>query len=206
LEFERKYPQQFEAVFGTEASQLRDILHQPLQDQLSFARSLNDPQNHIIEPWLSHFRQLAASDEFKHIQLRYVRKRMDVAVKQARQLGLRSERALALLFDIVTQHGGGWMDSYRCYECDKQTRRARIDQRLTELRQQGQEPTEQQMIMVIADVIVETAAPRWREKVRRRRMTIVEGRGTVHGHKFDLEREYGLTDQPWEKEAEPVAP
>jgi hypothetical protein len=61
----------------------------------------------------------------------------------------------------------------------------------------GRPPTEREFLKIIANVIADTVNPRWSEDVRRRRMTIVRGRGRVHGQNRDLGREFGLTDQPF---------
>src|SRR5215204_405671 len=75
----------------------------------------SDPGHpHIQERWASYFRRLGEDPPFQRIQLRHVRPRMNTAADYARQFGLRSERGLAFMFDVVTQHGGGWLDSRRC--------------------------------------------------------------------------------------------
>jgi len=105
---------------------------------------------------------------------------MNTAADYARQFGLRSERGLAFMFDVVTQHGGGWLDSRRCQGCDSQTRHARIEQRRAELeRRVGSPPTERQLLELIANVIAETIGTRWRQDVLQRRMTIVDGQDTA---------------------------
>jgi hypothetical protein len=194
LEFARDNPAQFAAIFGPHATQLLQMLSQPRAEQLRFARSINDDRNRIIEPWASYFRRLREEPAFQQIQLRHVRPRMNSAINYARQLRLRSERGLALMFDNVTQNGPAWLQ--------RAGRAARIQQRVADFQQrQGRPPQEREFLAIIANVVADTVDPRWRENVRRRRMTIVEGRGRVHGHDFDLEREFGLTDQPWETTA-----
>jgi hypothetical protein len=209
-EFAQGHPQRFDAIFGTDAARLRQVLGQPRAEQLAWVRSINDYANpkspRIKEPWASYFRQLAQEPAFRQIQLKHVRPQMKSATDYARRLGLRSERGLALMFDVVTQHGGGWLDSKRCHTCGTQTRRARIEQRRSELERQAGSPSEKQLLGLITNVIAETIGPRWRQDVLRRRMTIVDGQGTVHGHRFDLARDFGLTDRPWEEAATSVRP
>jgi hypothetical protein len=191
LEFARNYPQRFEAIFGLHTAQLRQILRQPRAEQLRFAQSINNAQNRIIEPWVGYFGQLAQDPAFQRIQIRHARQRLNVAAGYARQFGLRSERALALMFDNVTQNGPAWLQ--------RSNRAHLIEQRRAELeRQFGRRLTEREVLEIIANVVADTVRPEYREYVRRRRMTIVTGRGLVHRRQFDLERDFGLTDQPWE--------
>src|SRR5439155_21638336 len=115
-------------------------------------------------------------------------------------------------FDIVTQHGAAWLDNTRCHGCAMQTRRARITERVSALALQ-RPVREADRLAIIAEVVSETSAPRWQQDVRRRRLTIVSGRGMVHGRAFELERDFGLTDRSWESsgpldppQSTPVAP
>lgn len=94
------------------------------------------------------------------------------------------------MFDIVTQHGGAWPQ--------KRNRRELIERRRAALeRELGRPLNEPELMRVIVDTIVATVAERWREQVRRRRMTILEGQGTVHGQQFDLARDFGIGDGPF---------
>ncbi len=198
-EFARDHAQHFDAIFGTDAARLRQVLTQNRDEQMRFIGSINDSRNHIIEPWAGYFRALADEPTFQQIQIAQVRPRMRAAERYARQFGLRSERGLAFMFDVVTAHGGGWLDNRRCHGCNNQTRHARIDARRAELEQQQGHPSdERQLLEIIANVLADTVNPRWRNNVLRRRMTIAAGRGKVHGHDFDLAREFGLGDAPWE--------
>jgi hypothetical protein len=187
--FERGHAAAFDAVFGADAAAVREMLGQPRERQLAWARSINDysnPRRPQVQPrWREHFIRLGADAAFQAIQLNAVRPRMDRAVAYARTYGLTSERGLALLFDIVTQHGAAWPQ--------KRNRRELIERRRAAFeREQGRAPNEQELMRIIVDVIVATVAERWRENVRRRRMTILDGRGTVHGHEFDLARDFGI--------------
>ncbi|XHX78704.1 MAG: DUF2272 domain-containing protein [Stenomitos frigidus ULC029] len=196
LEFAQTHPQRFTAVFGADTTRLRQILHQPKAAQLAFARSINNTKNRIIEPWSSYFRKLEADSAFQQIQLNHVRPRLKSAANYAQKFQLRSERAFALMFDIVTQSGSAWLTCKR-EVCQKRARL--IDQRRTTLQQQlGRSLTERELLTIIANVVADTSLPKWREDVRKRKLTIVNGVGTVHGRAFDLTRNFGLTDQPWQ--------
>lgn len=220
-EFAQRHSQRFDAVFGAHASQLRQILQQfrrlnktkdksertrIMAEQMRFAISINHPNCQpkqkssrkfcqLVEPWATYFRKLEADSAFQQIQLRQVRNRMNVAIKYAGQFGLRSERGLALMFDIVTQAGSAWLT---CSKTVCKKRAAIIEQGRATLQQRlGRSPTEREMLTLIANVVADTSLPEWREKVRVRKMTIVNGHGKVHGRQFDLARDFGLSDQPW---------
>ena len=190
LEFAQRHSQRFNTIFGSDASRFLQVLQRSRQEQMRFARSINDSRKRIVEPWASRFGQLANDPLFQRIQLRHVRRSMNFAVNHARQLGLRSERGLALMFDNVTQNGAAWLQ--------RRNRAARIQQRRTAFQQRMRRtPTEREFLEIIANVIADTVNPRWSADVRRRRMTVVQGRGRVHGRNHDLGREFGLTDQPF---------
>ncbi|OUL28941.1 hypothetical protein BV378_07000 [Nostoc sp. RF31YmG] len=213
-QFAQRHPQRFDAVFGADASQVRQMLEQfhkarnesaqkrIIAEQMRFAISINDrrcnPENRrthkfckLVEPWATYFRRLEADSAFQQIQLQKVRKSMKRAVEYARQFGLRSERGLALMFDIVTGSGGAWLT--------KKSRAKLIEQGRAKLQQQlGRSLTEREILTIVANVIADTSLPKYREKVRVRKMTIVNGFGTVHGTQYDLARDFGLTDQPWQ--------
>jgi hypothetical protein len=210
-EFAQRHPKNFDAVFSRDAPQLRQMLEQfhkarnpseqkrIIAEQMRFASSINDrrcdPGNErthkfckLVEPWASYFRRLEADSAFQQIQLRRVRKSMNVAVKYARQFGLRSERGFALMFDIVTQSGAGWLT---CKKPACKKRAPMIEQQRTAKQQQlGRSLTEREMLTIIANVVADTSLPKWRERVRIRKMSIVQGSGKV--------KQFGLTDRPWE--------
>jgi LAS superfamily LD-carboxypeptidase LdcB len=196
--FAREHPDRFAAAFGAEADELRAVLREQRPRQLAWARGINtgDRRQPIREPWSSHFRRLGEDAAFQRIQLRAVRPRMDAARRYGRHFGLTTERGLALMFDIVTQQGAYWITCKR----ERCVRRARLiqERRDAEARRLGRELSELELMAIIANVVGDVALERWREKVRDRKMMIVRGRGRVHGHEFDLARDFGLTDGAWD--------
>jgi hypothetical protein len=96
--------------------------------------------------------------------------------------GLSSERALALMFDIKVQNGSIG-DIVR-------------EQILTEIgRLDGSlawDQSEIERMRIIANRRAEAANPQWIEDVRRRKLTIANGEGWLHGRYYDLAEGYGL--------------
>jgi N-acetylmuramidase len=197
-EFAQRHPDRFDAVFGEQAGQLRDVLRRGRSDRaarMRWAVSINDARNRIVEPWRSSFGRLEADPAFQAIELRHVRRRFESAARYARRYGLRTERGFVLMFDIVTQQGPAGLDVYG--------RAARIRSGVERL---GPNPSETAILEVIANVVADTSLPRWRENVRRRKLTIVRGVGVVHGSRRDLGQEFGLSNAPWQPSAGGAAP
>lgn len=199
--FIARFPARFNAIFGADAARLQALLDPHRHhDLMNFASLINDAHNHIVEPWLTRFTQLAEDPDFRQIQLDAVRPVMDAAEHIAAILCLGTERGLALSFDIATQQGSSWLNveigrtaTHRGRTRDAMLR-SRLIQRQTQL---GHALTNGERLAVIANLVADTVLQRFREDVRRRKMTIVRGTGTVHGTQFDLGRQFGLTDQAW---------
>jgi len=52
---------------------------------------------------------------------------------------------------------------------------------------------EEAKLRIIANRRADAAKAEWREDVRKRKLTIAEGRGTVHGRFYDLEGQFGIS-------------
>ena len=187
-EFMRNFPARFTAVFGAEAPRLRAVLAQPLAQPMQFARSINDASNNIMQPWAAHFQALGAEPDFQAIEIRVTRKRMDRALEYVRRFNLCSERSLALMFDIVTQAG----DSWRCVK-----RRERlINADITAQQQRAARVlTENEVLRLIAEVVIRTSRPQFQADVRARKMAIINGQGLVHRSQVNVDGTFGISDQ-----------
>lgn len=58
---------------------------------------------------------------------------------------------------------------------------------------------EVERMRIIARRRAEVANSRWVQDVLRRKMTIAEGEGVVHGKKYVLARDFDITLRPWDK-------
>lgn len=173
---------------------LADIFHERLpvleaalsasrEEQLTFARSIQDPRDQVLEPWRGMFKSLCRLPEFQDIQARHAARTMDRARSLAHAFELRSTRGLALMFDIVTQNGSiGPVVA------------ARIRQDYAalppELDNSGREVEKMRSVALRRSA---AANPRWADDVRIRKLCIAEGHGRVHGIDYDLEAQFGLT-------------
>ncbi len=150
---------------------------------MSFAQSVQHPVRHTIsEPWGGMFRALGRTDEFQAIQRAAADKLFKAAQKLAGDYGLRSERAVALMFDIKTQNGSistlvkaQILADFAALPADLPEEKAEVEK-----------------MRIVANRRADAANPRWAEDVRARKLCIANGGGVVHGVHYDLEGQFGI--------------
>ena len=177
-----EHPGIVETIFHDRTPELRAVLVSPRAEQLAWARSLQDGRHRIDEPWRGNLKTLARREEFQRLQERAAGHLLGQARRLCTTYQVRSQRALALMFDIVVQNGGiGPLVG------------ARIARDLARLGVPG----EVARLRVVAIRRAEAVNPRWIDDVRARKLTIAEGRGVVHGRRYDLARDYAITLSPF---------
>lgn len=170
-----------DSIFHEQAPVLAAVLKASREDQLKFARTIQHPVRHAVnEPWAGMFRALGRSAEFQAIETEAAAELFAGAKKDCRIFGLKSERALALLFDIRVQNGG-----------IGPVTRARILADFESLPTAAPE-LEVLKMRIIANRRAEGAKPEWVNDVRTRKLCIANGEGVVHGVHYDLEAQFGL--------------
>jgi hypothetical protein len=102
----------------------------------------------------------------------------------AARFGLRTERGLALMYDVVVQNGTIVAKTATAI------RAARAEQE----RALGRALTEREFLEIMAVAVADAAIPRWRADVLARKMCIVHGAGIVHGSRVNLDARIGLSD------------
>jgi hypothetical protein len=170
-------------IFHTEYEILVQILESDYEEQMEWARSIQDPVRHFIyEPWRGLFKALGRTKDYQEIQVRYTKEYYRLAQSWLESYGLWSERAEALLFDIRVQNGS--IQSYV---------KAQILRDFEELGQ-GLDKNDEEIakLRIIANRRAEASNPRWVEDVRRRKLCIANGEGVVHGNHYHLESQYGI--------------
>ncbi|MCA1634398.1 MAG: hypothetical protein LC802_12065, partial [Acidobacteria bacterium] len=164
-EFIHDHPAAFAAVFGPDAARFQEMVLatkpdpqnpkrqvRDLDRQMEFAGNvLNDANNKIREPWRGYFNQLEANPDFRRIQVKAVRKAAERARSWCRYFDLKTERSFAFMFDLVSSHGGGWLNAdkfkgkrrklLRAMLEDKKTQVGRAE--LTEIEKEAQEDAEE---------------------------------------------------------------
>jgi hypothetical protein len=170
------------AIFGAHCDEFRAVLASSHDEQMRWARSIQTPKFQLIEPWQGFFKALGRREEFQAIELDAARGRYDAALEMCQQFGLKSERGVALMFDIRVQNGS-----------ISDVVRAQIE---ADIRRLPTAPAtaadEQPVLEIVANRRAEAARPEFVEDVRRRKLTIARGSGMVHGARYDLEAQYGI--------------
>jgi len=181
---DKSHPDVVENVFGPHADELRAMIASSHDDQLTWARSIQDRQRFIlIEPWRGLLKSLGRSDEFQAIEVDAARQIYQDALEWCREYEVQSERAVALMFDIRVQNGS-----------ISNITRSQIQRDFAMFETGGDaDALEVGRLRVIANRRAEAASPRWVEDVRLRKLTIANGVGTVHGAHYELETQYGIS-------------
>jgi peptidoglycan hydrolase-like protein with peptidoglycan-binding domain len=171
-----------DSIFGSKAEELRSVLAAPLQDQLDWALSIQTSRFVLIEPWLGYFKTLGRTQAFIDIEVAAVNGLIERARRLCATYNVGSQRALALMFDIITQNGG-----------ISAPVTASINQDIKELSGQlSASDAEVAKLRIIANRRADAATAQWREDVRTRKLTIANGSGTVHGRSYNLADQYGI--------------
>lgn len=153
------------------------------EELMSFARSIQHPVRHtVFEPWRGYAKALGRTQEFQQIQVKHANGMFQRALAMCREYDLWSERAVALMFDIVTQNGS-------IKATTKAQIRADIKTLPTSL---SDEEREVRKLEIVANRRAEAANPRWVDDVRRRKLCIARGEGVVHGIHYNLEDQFGI--------------
>lgn len=180
------------AVFQSRLPVLQAALAADGDELMHFARSIQDPIRHNLnEPWGGMFKSLGRTPECQTMQVEHARNVFDRAVALAKQYGLWSERAVALMFDILTQNG-----SIR--DVTRAQILADFEAIPADLAREGQEV---ERMEIVAHRRAEACNPTWVEDVRSRKLCIARGSGLVHGVRYDVGMQFGVGLVPAWREA-----
>jgi len=147
--------------------------------QIAWADSIQDPARHTVkEPWRSAFRKLASLPAFQGIMMEATLPLFDRAVGLANDYGFRSERGLALMFDTVVNAGGVSSRAGSAYREAVQAKQQQL----------GRPPEEVDRMVLLAESRAAATGAAFRKYVLGRALTIAQGRGTVGGIMYDLEK------------------
>lgn len=181
------HPRDVKAIFREHADELAAMLRAPRDEQLAFARSIQHPVKHFVhEPWRGMFRALGRTAAFQEVQLDHATALFQAAAKLCQELGLGSERAFALLFDVVVQNGS-----------ISPLVKARIRAAYAGLpRDLAADALEVARMRIVANLRADASNPRWIEDVRARKLCCANGTGVVHGIPYDLEAQFAIRLAP----------
>ena len=147
------------------------------EEAVNWSKQRQDQDNVLFDHWKRVFSNLGESKKFQAVQRKYAKYYMDKAKSYMKELGLNTDRALCLLFDICVQMGSikqASMDRYR----------AEIS---------SSKMNEKQMLQALARSVAPQAGA-WSSDVLSRKMAIASGSGVVHGEKLNLDAIFGLND------------
>ena len=168
-----------ESIFHESAGTLKALGTAALPDQLAFARSIQT-KGQVNEPWKGMLLALGRTPEFQAVQANVADSFYTQALGFCSEFGLTSERAVALMFDIVTQNHSisglvraSIFADLSCLPTDSDTEVARM--------------------VIVANRRAEAASTAYIDDVRTRKLTIANGTGTVHGVFYDLADMFGIT-------------
>lgn len=186
-EMDQTHPEILKEIYDEHYPVLQAMLRAEREEQLAWARSIQDQRRFVIdEPWRGLFKTLGRREECQDIQVKFADQLYRIALALCEEYDVRSERAVALMFDITVQNGS-----------ISKLVKAQIEQDVGRLEPVGDWDIEEvARLRIIANRRAEAADPRWVEDVRVRKLTIANGAGTIHGNYYNLEDQYGIRLKP----------
>ena len=176
----RNHAHCIDKAFGGLAAALREMLVADRQRQMDWARSisLGTQRYKIVSDWAAAFEALGDFPEVQALQMQRVERYWAIAVRDFEMFELKTERGMALCFDVAVQNGG--VDATErddvAWEEDKKPGLAERDR-----------------LVLIGTVVADHSLAKWREAVRRRKLAIATGEGMVNGSGYAL-RGWGIED------------
>jgi hypothetical protein len=185
---EQQYPNLVGEVFHEHATEWRAVLKKPKTQQLAWAKSIQTPKNQLFDPWKGLFKAIGQRQECQEVECDFVKDVFNKALQLCITYKLRSERAVALFFDIITQNGSIDPAVQQLIEKDFKNHPATGSIEVDEPIQ----------LAIVANRRADAANPKWQEDVRKRKLTIANGQGVVHGSHYNLAEQYAIKLVPAE--------
>jgi hypothetical protein len=181
-----KYVDVSQAIFHEHFDAVKALGSDSIADQLTFCRSIQ-VKGQLRDPWLGMLLTLGRSAECQSVQAEQASAVFGQALEYCVDLKVNSERAVALLFDIVTQNGSIGPSVKALIQADFA--------KLAPADEVGR-------LRVIANRVAENARPQYVEDVRTRKLAVANGGGTVHGIVYDLADMFCITLGPFSSDGE----
>jgi len=182
----KTYPTVIRNIFKQRYVSLMKAMSMKSKTSVRWATSIQSRKHRIKEPWKQNFIKLGQTDEYQSLQAMAARRLFNSALQLCKQYKIYSQRAAALMFDIKVQNGS-----------IKQSIRQKIFRDIRGLpKVLSRKAFEEANLTIIANRRAEGCNKRWVEDVRRRKLCIATGKGTVHGLTYDLKRQFGISLKP----------
>jgi hypothetical protein len=185
-EMNSAHPDLMNRAFGDGYDQVAGMLATPRSRQMAWSRSIQTTRHTLQDPWGQRFHDLGQTAEFQAIAMRHAAVLYEGATSLCSTLGLKSQRAVAMLFDIKVQNGGIGPVALTL-----------IDRDFAMLAPGDPDVLETAKMRKIGNRVADASNVRWREDVRSRKLAIANGTGVVHGVHFDLAAQFALTLGAW---------
>ena len=179
----QSYPDLILSAFGSDAATIMDITDPRTSnaEKTAWANGISRGSHNydVSDPWKTYFHDLGTYREVQRIQIDRARSSYwTIAVRDSGALGLTEELDYLLLYDTAVQNGG-------------MSRKGRTQAVLNQFAQQNPN-TARAKRLIVANVVADTSSS-FQEDVLKRKTTIADGKGTVHGGQYDL-ADWGFLD------------
>src|SRR2546425_12735507 len=104
-EMDQSHPDILKQIFDEQYLELQAMLQGGRDEQLTWARSIQNARHVLDEPWQGKFKTLGRQKAFQDIQVEFATRLYEEALGLCTAYGLSSARAAALMFDIKVQNG-----------------------------------------------------------------------------------------------------
>lgn len=181
LEMKQKHLALLKEILGDHFDEFAELLASDQEEQMEWAHSIQGTNHKVSEPWRGLFKTLGRQKEFQDIQVASAKAKFEKAKQLCTTFQVRSERAVAQMFDIVVQNGS-----------INNTVKSQILQDYQGITATEPLKIEVARMRIIAQRRAATVNPKFRADVLSRKLTIANGSGIVHGSQFNLEEDYGI--------------
>ncbi|MBF0539819.1 MAG: peptidoglycan-binding protein [Nitrospirae bacterium] len=182
-----KHRDRMQEIFHQHLPALEAALDSTKEKLMEFALSIQYQDQHkgyvINEPWKGMFIALGRNPECQAIQKRLAQVRFNEALIWCKTYQLWSERAAALMFDIVVQNGS----------ISGATQAAILGEFSRLPKDLSKDDLEVHKMVIIANLKAEASKKEYIEDVRKRKLCIANGKGVVHGNSYDLEGQFFIS-------------
>jgi hypothetical protein len=179
-----KYVDVSQAIFHEHFDDVKALGSEVVAEQLAFCRSIQ-VKGQVRDPWLGMLVTLGRTPECQSVQAGQASGVYSRALDYCQEFHLTSERAVALLFDIVTQNGSIGAEAKALMEADF----AKLPP--------NDPGGEVARLCIIANRVADGARAAYVNDVRVRKLTVANGGGTVHGIVYDLADMFNITLNPF---------